>query len=126
VVCTTLQRLRENGVRIALDDFGTGYSSLSHLIQFPVDRLKIDRSFVALLGTRADGAAIVSAIVTLARNLGIGTTAEGVETAGQRDLLISLGCTDLQGYLFAHPQPITNLPLTNAGRPVSASSARRS
>jgi EAL domain-containing protein (putative c-di-GMP-specific phosphodiesterase class I) len=91
-----------------------------------VDRLKIDRSFVALLGTRADGAAIVSAIVTLARNLGIGTTAEGVETAGQRDLLISLGCTDLQGYLFAQPQPITNLPLTNAGGPDPASIARRS
>ena len=126
VVCTTLQRLRENGVRIALDDFGTGYSSLSHLIQFPVDRLKIDRSFVALLGTRADGAAIVSAIVTLARNLGIGTTAEGVETAGQRDLLISLGCTDLQGYLFARPQPITSLPLAIAGGPDPASIARRS
>ncbi|MET3896308.1 diguanylate cyclase (GGDEF)-like protein [Devosia sp. UYZn731] len=105
IVKTALAHLRERGVQIALDDFGTGYSSLSHLIQFGIDRLKIDRSFVRLLGTRADGAAIVSAVVALSRSLGLATTAEGVETPGQRDFLAAAGCTDLQGFLFSRPQP---------------------
>lgn len=105
IVKAALAQLRQHGVRIALDDFGTGYSSLSHLIQFGIDRLKIDRSFVALLGTRADGAAIVSAVVALSQSLGLATTAEGVETPGQRDFLAAAGCTDLQGFLFSRPQP---------------------
>ncbi|MDB5536990.1 MAG: diguanylate cyclase/phosphodiesterase [Devosia sp.] len=105
IVKTALAQLRERGVQIALDDFGTGYSSLSHLIQFGIDRLKIDRSFVRLLGTRADGAAIVSAIVALSQSLGLATTAEGVETPGQRDFLTAAGCTDLQGFLFSRPHP---------------------
>jgi diguanylate cyclase (GGDEF)-like protein len=102
-----LTRLRLAGVKIALDDFGTGYSSLSHLIEFNIDRIKIDKSFVRLLGTEAEGAAIVSSILGLSRTLGKKTTAEGVETAGQRDFLTSAGCHDLQGYLFSKPMPLS-------------------
>jgi diguanylate cyclase (GGDEF)-like protein len=102
----TLGNLRSHGIRIALDDFGTGFSSLSHLIQFNIDRIKIDRSFVRLLGTQAEGAAIVSAILGLSRMLGKATTAEGVETGGQRDFLTAAGCSDLQGYLLSRPMPL--------------------
>lgn len=98
-----LRSLRSIGVKIALDDFGTGFSSLSHLINFDVDRIKIDKSFVDLIGTRAEGTAIVSAIIALSKSLGKAVTAEGVETVGQRDFLIALGCTDLQGYLLSRP-----------------------
>ncbi|RYG56791.1 MAG: EAL domain-containing protein, partial [Alphaproteobacteria bacterium] len=108
-VAATLERLRERGIQISLDDFGTGYSSLSHLMQFGIDRIKIDRSFVSLLDTRADGAAIVSALISLGRTLGLSTTAEGVETEAQRDFLVALGCTDLQGYLFSRPMPLSSL-----------------
>jgi diguanylate cyclase (GGDEF)-like protein len=101
----TLALLRSKGIRIALDDFGTGFSSLSHLIQFNIDRIKIDRSFVRLLGTRAEGAAIVSAIINLSRTLGKATTAEGVETESQREFLAAAGCTDLQGFLLSKPTP---------------------
>lgn len=104
----TLGRLRSQGIRIALDDFGTGFSSLSHLIQFNIDRIKIDRSFVRLLGTQAEGAAIVSAILGLSRTLGKATTAEGVETEGQRDFLVAAGCNDLQGFLFSRPMPLAD------------------
>ncbi|MFN3500677.1 MAG: putative bifunctional diguanylate cyclase/phosphodiesterase [Allorhizobium sp.] len=98
-----LSMLRSCGVSIALDDFGTGFSSLSHLLQFSIDRIKIDRSFVSLLGSKAEGAAIVSAVLSLSRSLGTTTTAEGVETFGQKDFLIASGCTNLQGYLFSKP-----------------------
>jgi diguanylate cyclase (GGDEF)-like protein len=108
-VAASLERLRARGIQISLDDFGTGYSSLSHLMQFGIDRIKIDRSFVSLLGTRADGAAIVSALVSLGRTLGLSTTAEGIETDMQRDFLVALGCTDLQGYLFSRPMPLDEL-----------------
>ncbi len=101
----TLGRLRALGIRIALDDFGTGFSSLSHLVQLNIDRIKIDRSFVRLLGMQAEGAAIVSAILGLSRTLGKATTAEGVETEGQRDFLVAAGCTDLQGFLLSRPVP---------------------
>ena len=104
----TLGRLRALGILIALDDFGTGCSSLSHLIQFNIDRIKIDRSFVRLLGTQAEGAAIVSAILGLSRTLGKATTAEGVETEGQRDFLVAAGCNDLQGFLFSRPMPLSD------------------
>lgn len=100
-----LAMLRSSGVRIALDDFGTGFSSLSHLLQFNIDRFKIDRSFVSLLGSKAEGTAIVSAVLSLGRSLGIATTAEGVETIGQRDFLLASDCTNLQGYLFSKPMP---------------------
>ncbi|MBB4330895.1 diguanylate cyclase (GGDEF)-like protein [Rhizobium leguminosarum] len=108
-VYTVLKSLRSQGVQISLDDFGTGFSCLSHLLRFDIDRIKIDRSFVSQLGTKANGAAIIGAIVALSRNLGISTTAEGVETEYQRDFLAALGCTDLQGYFFSKPVPLREL-----------------
>ena len=101
----TLQALRAFGVRIALDDFGTGYSSLGYLRGFPFDKIKIDRSFVKDLAERRDCTAIVTAISSLARSLGIATTAEGVETAEQLDFLRAQGCTQAQGFLFSPARP---------------------
>jgi diguanylate cyclase (GGDEF)-like protein/PAS domain S-box-containing protein len=100
-----LHELRALGVRISLDDFGTGYSSLSYLRSFPFDKIKIDRSFVHELATRDDSMAIVRAVTGLGRSLGIVTTAEGVETDAQFDLLRREGCTQVQGYLFSPPRP---------------------
>jgi diguanylate cyclase (GGDEF)-like protein len=91
------------GVHVALDDFGTGYSSLTYLQRFPVDSLKIDRSFVSGLGTNPGDTIVVEAIIGMARTLGLATVAEGVETREQRDELRALGCTFGQGYLFARP-----------------------
>jgi diguanylate cyclase (GGDEF)-like protein len=99
-----LHQLRTLGVRIALDDFGTGYSSLSYLQRFPFDKIKIDRCFVNDL-TEQDGSSIVQAVVNIATARQMATTAEGVETAEQRELLCSLGCTEMQGYLFSAPKP---------------------
>jgi diguanylate cyclase (GGDEF)-like protein/PAS domain S-box-containing protein len=101
----TLRELSAMGVRLAIDDFGIGYSSLSHLKQFPVHRLKIDRSFVRDLGLDWDDAAIVSAIVSLARALNLETLAEGVETSEQVKILLSYGCTRFQGNYFSVPLP---------------------
>ena len=103
-----LKRLRRRGVRIALDDFGTGYSSVNYLRRYAIDKLKIDRSFVRLLGT-PDGSAIVKALVDLAAALGIQVTAEGVETLQQRDLLVAMGCRELQGYLLSPPLSRTQI-----------------
>jgi diguanylate cyclase (GGDEF)-like protein len=100
-----LHGLRGLGVRVALDDFGTGYSSLSYLQSFPFDKLKIDRSFIQHILTRPGASAIVRAITDLARALGIETTAEGVEEAGQLNELRLHGCTSVQGFLFAQPMP---------------------
>src|SRR5947208_2237597 len=100
-----LHELRGFGVRISLDDFGTGYSSLSYLRSFPFDKIKIDRSFVSELATRDDSMAIVRAVTGLGKSLGIVTTAEGVETEAQFDLLRREGCTQAQGYLFSRPVP---------------------
>ena len=105
----TLHALRRFGVRVALDDFGTGYSSLSHLRGFPFDKIKIDRSFVKDLAERRDCTAIITAISTLARSLGIVTTAEGVETAEQLDFLRAQGCTQAQGFLFSPARPSADL-----------------
>jgi len=107
---TILQQLRELGVRIALDDFGTGYSSLSYLHRFPFDKIKIDRSFIKDIGERDDSSAIVQAVVTMAAARYMVTTAEGVETENQREILRRLGCTQMQGYLFspAIPSPKLN------------------
>ncbi len=95
-----LEELRALGVRIALDDFGTGYSSLGQLRSLPLDRLKIDRSFVADLEGGGGGQAIAQTIVTLAQSLGLAVTAEGVETEAQRRILLDLGARDAQGWLF--------------------------
>jgi EAL domain-containing protein (putative c-di-GMP-specific phosphodiesterase class I) len=95
--------LRDLGVGIDIDDFGTGYSSLSYLRRFPVDALKIDRSFVGGMGGRPEDLEIVRAIVSLAIALGIKTVAEGVETAEQLLLVKDLGCGFGQGYLFGPP-----------------------
>ncbi len=100
-----LNRLRSLGLTIALDDFGTGYSSLNYLQRFPFDKLKIDRSFVRDLENRPDSFAIVQSIATLGRNLKMLTTAEGVETQTQLDMVIKAGCSESQGYYFSPPVP---------------------
>jgi diguanylate cyclase (GGDEF)-like protein/PAS domain S-box-containing protein len=105
----TLHQLRVLGIHIAMDDFGTGYSSLSYLRRFPFDRIKIDQSFIRELGKQDDCIAIVRAVTTLGRDLGIAITAEGVETRQQRDTLEQMGCTELQGYLFSRAVPAADL-----------------
>ena len=104
-----LCQLRELGVRIALDDFGTGYSSLSYLQRFPFDRIKIDRSFVSEIGEAEDLSPIVQAVVTMAAARHMATTAEGVETAAQRQVLRDLGCSQMQGFLFSPAVPASTL-----------------
>jgi diguanylate cyclase (GGDEF)-like protein len=101
----TLHTLRSFGVHISMDDFGTGYSSLSYLRSFPFDKIKIDQSFVRELSTRDDCVAIVRAVAGLGTSLGIATTAEGVETTEQLELLRLQGCGEVQGYLFSRPRP---------------------
>ncbi|MEH2668053.1 EAL domain-containing protein [Bradyrhizobium elkanii] len=98
-----LHQLRELGVRIALDDFGTGYSSLSYLQRFPFDKIKIDRAFIKDLAGTGASSTIVQAVVNIAAASDMTTTAEGVETEQQRNLLRILGCTEMQGYLFSRP-----------------------
>jgi diguanylate cyclase (GGDEF)-like protein len=105
-----LRQLRDAGFRIALDDFGTGYSSLSYLRQLAVDKIKIDRSFVADLQQSRDARAIVAAIVTLGRAIGLTVSAEGVETEAQMEILLAAGCDQLQGFLFGAPQPALSYP----------------
>ena len=100
-----LERLHRLGVSISLDDFGTGYASLTHLREWPVDRLKIDRSFVCNLEHDAEDAAIVQLIIHLGHRLGMEVVAEGVETPGQSDFLKKHGCDLAQGYLYARPLP---------------------
>jgi len=102
-ISAILDRFHEKGISIALDDFGTGYASLLHLKQYPVSHIKIDRSFVMDLEKDAEDEAIVGAIITLGRKLGMQITAEGVETRGQVKRLRDLGCHNGQGYLFAKP-----------------------
>jgi diguanylate cyclase (GGDEF)-like protein len=105
-----LTRLHDLGVRMALDDFGTGYSSLSNLRKFPFDRIKIDRSFVADLSTaNVDAIAVVRSVAQLGVSLGMATTAEGVETKDQLDLVRSEGCTDIQGYFISRPVPASDV-----------------
>jgi diguanylate cyclase (GGDEF)-like protein len=98
-----LQELREFGIRFAIDDFGTGYSSLGYLGSFPIDKIKIDQSFVQNLGVKEDAAAIVECVARLGRALGLVVTAEGVETAAQHRFVRAAGCQQIQGYLFSKP-----------------------
>jgi diguanylate cyclase (GGDEF)-like protein len=100
-----LHQLRTIGVRIALDDFGTGYSSLSYLKRFPFDKIKIDRCFISDIAEIDGSSAIVQAVVNIAAARNMTTTAEGVETVEQQELLRTLGCTEMQGYLFSAAKP---------------------
>ncbi|WWT74153.1 EAL domain-containing protein [Lautropia mirabilis] len=103
------EALSRIGVYLSIDDFGTGYSSLSYLRQLPARQLKIDRSFVADIEVRPDARAIVGAVIQLAHQLGLRVVAEGVETEGQRDILLVLQCDELQGYLLARPMAVEAL-----------------
>ena len=102
--------LKQLGVSLSLDDFGTGWSSLSYLRRFPIDRIKIDRSFMRDVTTHPSAAAVVQSILHLAHSLGLGCIAEGVETSEQLDYLQQQLCTDVQGYLFSKPLPANELP----------------
>ncbi|WP_417307523.1 putative bifunctional diguanylate cyclase/phosphodiesterase [Devosia sp.] len=99
----TLHRLRALGIRISMDDFGTGYSSLSYLRSFPFDKIKIDRSFMRDLTTKSDSLAIIKAVIGLGQSLGMTTTAEGIETEAQLDVVRRHGCDEVQGFLFSPP-----------------------
>ena len=109
ITLATLHALRQLGVTIAMDDFGTGYSALSYLLQFPFDKIKIDRTFVKDLGRTNGSQQIVRAIVDLAHNLGMTTTAEGVEKPEQLAALTALQCDECQGYLFSPPRPTSEV-----------------
>jgi len=108
-VCAQLQQLRALGVKLSVDDFGTGYSSLSHLKELPIDTMKIDRSFVQELPHQRESAAIASAIVQLARGLGLSVVAEGVETEEQRTFLVQQGCDQLQGMIISAPLTVPQM-----------------
>jgi diguanylate cyclase (GGDEF)-like protein len=123
-----LHQLRAIGVRIALDDFGTGYSSLSYLKRFPFDKIKIDRCFVSDIAEPDGSAGIVRAVVNIAAERDMMTTAEGVETAEQQRILRELGCSEMQGYLFSPPKPaeaVRAMLLEHRAAPVQPASGQR-
>ena len=105
----TLNRLRQMGFTLALDDFGTGYSSLAYLRRFPIDKIKIDRSFITNLGIDVEADAVVKAIIKLARALNLSIIAEGVETAEQHDRLVAAGCSREQGFLYSKAVPASQI-----------------
>ena len=122
---TALKRL---GILLAIDDFGTGYSSLSYLQRFPIDVVKIDKSFVDGLGTESQDTQIVAAIVSLAKALNLRTVAEGVETPRQLEALVELGCDEAQGYLLGKPMPLEGAelcPCCSVERALGAEAALR-
>lgn len=100
---TTLNKLKDMGIRLSIDDFGTGYSSLSYLKRFPIDTLKIDQSFIREITTSSDDSAIASTIIAMAHNLRLNVIAEGVETIEQANILLDKECDDVQGYFFSRP-----------------------
>jgi EAL domain-containing protein (putative c-di-GMP-specific phosphodiesterase class I) len=100
-----LAELAGLGIQISMDDFGTGHSSLNYLKHFPIRRLKVDQTFVAGMASQEKDRAIVATVISIAKNLGLGVTAEGVETEEQAALLSTLDCEDAQGYLLARPAP---------------------
>ncbi len=118
-----LHQLRELGVRIALDDFGTGYSSLSYLQRFPFDKIKIDRCFVKDIAGPAGSSSIVQAVVNIAAASNMTTTAEGVETEMQMEMLRALGCTEMQGYHFSPAIPALEIGKMLASRSDAVASA---
>ena len=109
-VTTLLGQFKELGVQLAIDDFGTGYSSLAYLKRFPVDKLKIDQSFVRDVIVDAEDAAIVKTIIGLSKNLGLECVAEGIESEEQFKRLRDLGCDEAQGHYFSKPMPADDLP----------------
>jgi EAL domain-containing protein (putative c-di-GMP-specific phosphodiesterase class I) len=100
-----LKALKSMGIKLSMDDFGTGYSSLSYLHRFPLDELKIDRSFLGAIQTAEDHAAIIVAIIAMAHSLGLRVVAEGVETTHQLNFLKAQGCDEFQGFLMSKPVP---------------------
>ncbi len=100
-----LAAIRKMGVRLAIDDFGTGYSSLSQLKRFPIDTLKVDRSFIRNIPRDAEDVAITEAIIALGKSLGVTVVAEGVETPEQQAFLKTRACHEMQGYVFSRPVP---------------------
>ncbi len=111
------QTLKRMGVMLALDDFGTGYSSLTHLLNYPVDTIKVDRAFIANLGRDKVSNTIVSGVTSLAHGLGMSVVAEGVETPQQRDELTRMGCDSCQGFYFARPMSAAGLDTLTRDRP---------
>jgi len=101
-----MNEIHSKGVRMSIDDFGTGYSSLSYLKKFNIYKLKIDQSFIRDINVDPEDKAIVAAIISMAKSLGLQTIAEGVETIGQLDYLHEQGCDEIQGYYFSKPLPI--------------------
>ena len=108
-VVGNLDYLRRKNIEVYVDDFGTGYSSLSFLKRYPIDGLKVDRSFVDGVVTQADDQALTSAVISIAHALGITVLAEGVETEQQKDALIARKCHMAQGYLFSRPLSVAKL-----------------
>src|SRR6185312_11156243 len=127
-----LHQLRELGVSISMDDFGTGYSSLSYLLSFPFDKIKIDRSFVEDIVRSSRSQKIVKAVVAMATDLDMETTAEGIETEEQLAAVCKAGCSEVQGFLMGRPQParevenlIASLPTRNGTKSGSPAKKRR-
>ncbi|WP_425995976.1 bifunctional diguanylate cyclase/phosphodiesterase [Caulobacter sp. DWR1-3-2b1] len=119
-----LRRIKRLGFRLALDDFGTGYASLAYLRRHPIDKLKIDRSFVSNLPPDVEATSVAGAIISLAKSLGLKTTAEGVETQGQFDTLVKLGCVEFQGFLLARPMPAHEIAAARETRQALANAAK--
>lgn len=117
-----MAQLQARGIRFAIDDFGAGYSSLTHLLRFKFDVLKIDRGFIMSLDDKPEAPMIVTAVVSLARSLGMQVVGEGIETAAQQRFLASAGCGALQGYLFGRPVPFDQLDLAEAPKPTTLNS----